>query len=296
MRNLDVAIAEALDLDVIARAVNRFDRFLALDRDVHHQPLNRLAREFLRAERIGKLDKVALALAKLRVAHGHLAVGARGDRKDARAVEPSTHVFEKGGVSLGADDFFVDAPGFVLGKQPAGQLAAIDHEHEVLDRPFLGKREQEFGFELSRPGIVEGLGDLNLGDLVAHPAVDADLADLVGMADRDRRPAIDDDPLRPGRGDELARENEGRDEADPPTAICPHRRSSRRLLPAARPSPAAEFRDSAQTGRAASPFALVIARKLPTRRSARREPWRGIRASPFHLDAAGRCSLAGSSG
>ena len=168
----DFAIAEALDPGVIARAVDRLDRFLALDRDVDDQPLDRLAGEFLRAERIGKLDEIALALAKLRVAHRHLAVGPGRDRKDAGAVEPSAHVFEQGRVALGPDDLFVDPPGFVLGKQPAGQLAAVDHQHEVLDRPLFGKREQEFGLELERPGIVERLRDLDLGDLVAHPAVD----------------------------------------------------------------------------------------------------------------------------
>ena len=70
-----------------------------------------------------------------------------------------------------------------LGSSRPGQLAAVDHEHEVLDRPLFGKREQELGFELERAGIVKGLRDLDLGDLVAHPPVDADLADLV-------RPAI----------------------------------------------------------------------------------------------------------
>ena len=90
----------------------------------------------------------------------------------------------RAGSALRPDDLLVDAPGLVLGQQPARQLAAIDHEHEVLDRPLFGKREQELGFELERAGIMKGLRDLDLRDLVAHPPVDADLADLVGMADR----------------------------------------------------------------------------------------------------------------
>ena len=146
------------------------------------QPLDRLGGELLGAERIGKLDDVAVALAKLGVAHRHLAVGAGRDREDAGAIEPAAHVFEQGGVALGPDDLLVDPPGFVLGKQPAGQLAAIDHQHEVLDRPLFGEREQKLGLELERTGIVERLRNLDLRDLVAHPGVDADLADLVGMA------------------------------------------------------------------------------------------------------------------
>ena len=71
-------VAGSVDPGIVARAIDRLDRFLALDRDLDDQPLDRLGGEFLGAERIGKLDDVAIALAKLGVAHRHLAVGAGG--------------------------------------------------------------------------------------------------------------------------------------------------------------------------------------------------------------------------
>ena len=129
---------------------------------------------------------------------------------------------------------------------------------------------------------MESLGNLNFRDLVAHPPIDADLSDLKGMADRDRRPTINDDPLPPGNGDELAPENEGPDEADPPTTICPHRLSSRRVHYAARSSPATEFWMSAKPGRAPAPFGLVIARKLRNLTSPRCRSARRVRG-PLHF-------------
>ena len=177
---------DAVDPGVVARAVDRLDRVLALDRDVDRQPLDRLGRELLGAERIGELDDVAVALAELGVPHRHLAVGPGRDREDAGAIEPAAHVFEQRRVALGADDLLVDPPGLVLVQQPAGQLAAVDQEDEVLDRPVFGQREEELRLDLERAGVVKRLRDLDLGHLVADPGVDADLADLVRPGDRDR--------------------------------------------------------------------------------------------------------------
>ena len=152
---------------------------LLADRQLDGQPLDRLGGELLGAERIGELDDVAVALAELGVPHRDLAVGAGRDREDAGAIEPAAHVFEQGRVALGPDDLLVDPPGLVLGQEPAGQLAAVDQQHEVLDGPLFRQREEELGLDQERAGVVEGLRDLDLGDLVADPGVDADLADLV---------------------------------------------------------------------------------------------------------------------
>ena len=87
----------------------------------------------------------------------------------------------RAGSRLVPDDIFVDPPRLVLGKQAAGKLAAVDHQDEVLNGPLFGQRKEKLGLELERTRIMERLGNLDLGNLVAHPAVDADLADLVGM-------------------------------------------------------------------------------------------------------------------
>ncbi len=78
----------------------------------------------------------------------------------------------RAGSRLRADDLLVDPPGLVLGQEPAGQLAAVDHQHEVLNGPLLGQREQELGLDRKRAGVVERLRDLDLGHLVADPAVE----------------------------------------------------------------------------------------------------------------------------
>ena len=99
-------------------------------------------------------------------------------------------------VALGANDLLVDPPGFVLVHQPAGQLASVHEQHEVLHGSVFRQREEKLRLDLNRPRVVKGLRNLDLGELVANPCIDADLTDLVRPPDRDGRSPINDEPLR----------------------------------------------------------------------------------------------------
>ena len=102
----------------------------------------------------------------------------------------------RAGSRFGADDLLVDPPGLVLVEQPPGQLTSVHEQHKVLHGSFFRQREEELRLDLHRSRVVKGLRDLDLGDLVAYPCIDADLANLVRPPDLDRRPPINDEPLR----------------------------------------------------------------------------------------------------
>ena len=223
---LCLVVAGAVDPGVVARAIDRLDRALALDRDIDRQPLDRLGRELLGAEGIGKLDDVVIALAKLGVAHRHLAVGPWRNGKHAGAIESAAHVLQERRIFLGADDLFVNASRLVLVHEPAGQLAAIDQKHKVLHGTIFGQREEEFRLDLNRPGVVKRLRDLNFRHLVANPGIDGDLANLVRPGDRHGRPSIDDEPLGPGDLPSSKQDQDGPDQNRPPTLPRVHGLSS----------------------------------------------------------------------
>ena len=175
------------DRDVVARAVDRLDRLPALDRELDGQPLDRLGGEFLGAERIGEFDDVAIALAKLRVSHRHLAVGPGRDRKDARAVQPAAHVFQQGGVALRSGR----SPRRSAGPRPSASSRPGSSRPSTISTKFWmapssGSGNRNSASSWNEPGLWKVCETCTSATWSRTLAVDAHFADLVRLGDRDR--------------------------------------------------------------------------------------------------------------
>ena len=98
------------------------------------------------------------------------AVGFDGENADFEAI--ATLEFKQGGIFGLSNDVFVNAAGFVGGKEFGLDHFAADFHFEFVELRAFGEREQERAFELLRVWVVELLVDGDGGDLVFDFGVD----------------------------------------------------------------------------------------------------------------------------
>ncbi len=126
-----------------------------------------------------EIDESVVLSEQLRVADFNSSLGLRRDGKHAGLEQPLSHVFEQCRILSASNNRFVDSACVGLLQQSTGQFFAIDDQCQPIDGGVLGDGEQQSGFECAVASVLEGLCDLDLGDLVVECRVDVNGEDAV---------------------------------------------------------------------------------------------------------------------
>ena len=132
-----------------------------------------------RAEREEEIGQPVRLAAELRVAERDLALGARREpgRRSSGTCPCRPIPAGPGRGSCGRS--LRSARGLPWREQLGGVFLAVDQQRQLVDGAVVGQREDERDFHLARAGVLERLGDLDLGDRVAELGVDLQRRDAV---------------------------------------------------------------------------------------------------------------------